>query len=69
MARGLSNYIDALANKKIRDTLREWIPIDINFLSPYPDFLAFGFVLLLTGKYFFLNLFIILRIGIFEVNH
>lgn len=50
MARGLSNYIDALADKKIRDFFTEWMPININFLAPYPDFLSFIFVSILTGE-------------------
>ncbi|CAH0554871.1 unnamed protein product [Brassicogethes aeneus] len=49
VARGLSNYIDSLANHAIRDTLTEWIPMNVSFLSEYPDFLSFFFVLLLTG--------------------
>ncbi|KAJ8985024.1 hypothetical protein NQ317_016935 [Molorchus minor] len=49
VARGLSNYVDALADKKIKSTLTEWMPINISFLSPYPDFLSFGVVMLLSG--------------------
>lgn len=49
MARGLSNYIDALADKKIRDAFTEWMPINVSFLAPYPDFLSFIFVALVTG--------------------
>ncbi|KAJ8917725.1 hypothetical protein NQ315_005174 [Exocentrus adspersus] len=49
VARGLSNYVDALADKKIRDTLTKWMPIDVGFLSPYPDFFSFGMVMLLTA--------------------
>ncbi|CAH2006515.1 unnamed protein product [Acanthoscelides obtectus] len=49
VARGLSNYIDALADKKIRDTLTEWMPMDVEFLSSYPDFFSFIFVMLFTA--------------------
>lgn len=49
VARGLSNYVDALADKQIRDTLTKWMPMDVSFLSPYPDFFSFGMVLLLTA--------------------
>ncbi|CAG9815649.1 unnamed protein product [Phaedon cochleariae] len=49
VARGMSNYIDALTDKRIRKTLTEWMPMDIDFLSPYPDFLSFIFVIALTG--------------------
>lgn len=48
VARGLSNYIDALTNNTIRDHFEEWVPMNVNYLSPYPDFLSFGLVLLLT---------------------
>ncbi|XP_060529689.1 high affinity cationic amino acid transporter 1 isoform X2 [Cylas formicarius] len=49
VARGLSNYIDALAGNHIRLGLRDFAPMDINFLSQYPDFLAFAFVILITA--------------------
>ncbi|XP_018565597.1 cationic amino acid transporter 3 [Anoplophora glabripennis] len=49
VARGLSNYVDALADKQIRDTLTKWMPMDVSFLSPYPDLFSFGMVLLLTA--------------------
>lgn len=50
MARGLSNYIDALAANQISVTFRAWLPMDVSFLSQYPDLLAFLLVLVLTGK-------------------
>lgn len=49
IARGLSNYIDSLVDRKIRTTFAEWMPMQINFLAPYPDFLSFSFVVMLTG--------------------
>ncbi|KAJ8966968.1 hypothetical protein NQ314_003191 [Rhamnusium bicolor] len=49
VARGLSNYVDALADKKIRSALTDWMPMNISFLAPYPDFLSFGVVMLLTA--------------------
>lgn len=51
MARGLSNYIDALAGNVMRDTLRSYMPIDVSFLSPYPDFFSFVIIILLAGAY------------------
>lgn len=51
VARGLSNYIDALADHKIREAFRDWMPMDVSFLSEYPDFLSFILVMLLTGKF------------------
>ncbi|KAK2585220.1 hypothetical protein KPH14_009924 [Odynerus spinipes] len=47
VARGLSNYIDALVGNVMGKTLQSIMPINIFFLSEYPDFLAFGMVMLL----------------------
>nr|CAI5845448.1 unnamed protein product [Callosobruchus analis] len=49
VARGLSNYIDALTDKKIRDALTQWLPMDVEFMSSYPDFFSFSFVMLFTA--------------------
>lgn len=49
VARGLSNYIDALVEKQISAAFREWMPMDISFLSSYADILSFVLVLVLTG--------------------
>ncbi|XP_046837271.1 cationic amino acid transporter 3 [Vespa crabro] len=48
VARGLSNYIDALIGNIMGKTLQSIMPIDISFLSEYPDFFAFGMVMLLA---------------------
>ncbi|XP_015595656.1 cationic amino acid transporter 3 [Cephus cinctus] len=48
VARGLSNYIDALTNHVMAKALRDAMPIDISFLSEYPDFFAFAMVILLA---------------------
>ncbi|XP_022903736.1 cationic amino acid transporter 3-like [Onthophagus taurus] len=48
LARGLSDYIDALANNSMSTALTETFPINQSFLSKYPDFLSLGFVILLT---------------------
>lgn len=50
VARGLSNYIDALVEKQISAAFREWMPMDISFLSSYADILSFVLVLVLTGE-------------------
>ncbi|KNC34980.1 hypothetical protein FF38_12266 [Lucilia cuprina] len=49
VARGLSGYIDSLIDKNMSKALTEALPIDVDFLGDYPDFLAFGMVLLLTA--------------------
>ncbi|XP_043502159.1 cationic amino acid transporter 3 [Polistes fuscatus] len=48
VARGLSNYIDALIGNVMGKTLHSIMPINISFLSEYPDFFAFGMVMLLV---------------------
>ncbi|KAF5288408.1 hypothetical protein FQR65_LT12021 [Abscondita terminalis] len=48
LARGLSNYVDALANFTMRDAFSEAMPIDVSFLAPYPDFLSFLLVIVVT---------------------
>ncbi|KOC63248.1 Cationic amino acid transporter 3 [Habropoda laboriosa] len=57
VARGLSNYLDALIGNVISKTLYAAMPIRVLFLSEYPDFFAFGVVLLLI---------ILLSIGVKE---
>ncbi|XP_054013626.1 cationic amino acid transporter 3 [Hylaeus anthracinus] len=47
VARGLSNYLDALIGNVISKTLQSAMPIRVSFLSEYPDFFAFGVVMLL----------------------
>ncbi|KAK8724783.1 hypothetical protein OTU49_010917 [Cherax quadricarinatus] len=50
VASGYSGYVDELANKSMSQALAKAMPIDVSFLSTYPDFLAFGlsFVLALA---------------------
>lgn len=50
VAKGLSNYIDALADKKVSDFLYNHLPMDVGFLAPYPDFFSFLFIMLITGS-------------------
>ncbi|XP_036140854.1 uncharacterized protein LOC105835035 isoform X5 [Monomorium pharaonis] len=47
VARGLSNFIDALIGNVMGNALRSLMPINISFLSEYPDFFAFAMVMLL----------------------
>ncbi|OAD62068.1 High affinity cationic amino acid transporter 1 [Eufriesea mexicana] len=47
VARGLSNYLDELVGNVISRTLSSAMPMNVSFLSEYPDFFAFGVVLLL----------------------
>ncbi|KAL0128181.1 hypothetical protein PUN28_003439 [Cardiocondyla obscurior] len=48
VARGLSNYIDALIGNVMGNALRSVMPINVSFLSEYPDFFAFAMVMLLV---------------------
>lgn len=50
VARGYSGYIDSLFNNTMARHLNESTPIHVPSLSTYPDFLAFGITMLLTGK-------------------
>lgn len=52
VARGYSGYIDSLVNGTIQSHFRQWMPMNVTGLSSYPDFLAFGITLLLTGSSF-----------------
>ncbi len=38
----LSQYIDYLCDRKIRNFLQKNLPMNLTGLGPYPDFLAFG---------------------------
>lgn len=49
LARGLTGYVDSLMGDRMAYALRESFPINIDFLAPYPDFLAFLFVLLVAA--------------------
>ncbi|XP_001688576.2 cationic amino acid transporter 3 isoform X1 [Anopheles gambiae] len=49
VARGMSGYIDSLVDNKISKAMREAMPIDVDFLSDYPDFFSFVVVLILAG--------------------
>ncbi|XP_052819610.1 high affinity cationic amino acid transporter 1-like isoform X2 [Mya arenaria] len=57
VARAWSSYFDSLVNNKIQDYFKENIPMNLNGLSPYPDFFALGITLLLT---------VILAVGVKE---
>ncbi|XP_076248537.1 cationic amino acid transporter slimfast [Calliopsis andreniformis] len=48
VARGLSNYLDALIGNAISKWLYSVMPIHVSFLSEYPDFFAFAVVMLLV---------------------
>jgi len=50
VARGYSGYVDSLLNDTIKHHLHHWMPIDVSWISDYPDFFAFGLTLLLTGS-------------------
>ncbi|XP_068204065.1 cationic amino acid transporter 2-like [Palaemon carinicauda] len=48
VARGYSGYVDGLANNSISEALGETMPINVSFLSKYPDFLSFCLILVLS---------------------
>ncbi|KAB7508087.1 Cationic amino acid transporter 2 [Armadillidium nasatum] len=49
VARGFSAYFDDLVNHKMSAAFNRTMHMDVNTLGEYPDFFAFGVVLLLTG--------------------
>jgi hypothetical protein len=51
VARGLSSYIDKLIGNVMQNKMRELMPIDIDFLSTYPDFLSLVVIMVLAGKF------------------
>lgn len=53
LARGLSGYIDALANNVISDGLYKVMPMDIPFFSKYPDLFAFLIMVIFSGEVIF----------------
>lgn len=48
-ANALSQYIDKITGGKIKEFLLTNFPINSPFLGPYPDLVAFGLVILVTG--------------------
>ena len=48
-AKATSSYLDALFDHQISSFLTQHVPIDVPTLSSYPDFIAFGFVMIMTG--------------------
>lgn len=52
VARGFSQYVNALANDSIKDALQEAVPLlpegSKSFISTYPDFLSFGLAVVLS---------------------
>lgn len=57
VARGLSVYLDALVENRMSKFFRDLIPMNVDFLAPYPDLFSFFVVLLLA---------ILLSIGVKE---
>lgn len=49
VVRGLSTYVDALFNNTMRNAFETAAHIDIDHLSSYPDFFAFGVTLIFSG--------------------
>jgi hypothetical protein len=50
-ASALSSYVNQLAGNKISNALNSSMPMNSDALGPYPDFLAFGFCIVITGHY------------------
>lgn len=52
MARGLSDYIDSLTGNVMSKALTQALPIHVSWLSPFPDFLSFVVLNLVSRKYY-----------------
>ena len=50
VANALSQYINSLCANQINQAFERAMPIHANGLGPFPDFLAFGIVVLVTGR-------------------
>ena len=48
VARGYSGYLDSLFNKTMASAFQKILPMNIKYLSPYPDLCAFAITLFLT---------------------
>ncbi|KAF5272171.1 hypothetical protein FQA39_LY01253 [Lamprigera yunnana] len=48
LARGLSNYIDALSNYTMRRVFERHLPVNVSYLASYPDFFSFLLVAAIT---------------------
>lgn len=48
-ASALSKYIDSLTNYKISAAFNSSMHMNVHFLASYPDFLAFGLAVIITG--------------------
>ena len=51
-ANALSQYINSLCGNKVKNALKEALPMYINGLGSYPDFLALGIVFVAIGIHF-----------------
>lgn len=50
VAKGMANYIDSLCNNTMANTMASIAPMKIPYMADYPDFFAFGLVLLIASK-------------------
>jgi solute carrier family 7 (cationic amino acid transporter), member 3 len=50
IANALSGYINVLFSKTIHKALESAIPMNINGLAPFPDFLAFSLIVFMSGN-------------------
>lgn len=51
VAKGISNYIDAIAEKKISEFFISIVPIHLSFFGDYADLFAFGVIIVITREY------------------
>lgn len=51
IANALSQYINSICGNVIKNALMSAMPMHVEGFGPYPDFLAFGAVLIVVGSF------------------
>lgn len=59
VVRGLSTYVDALFNGAMKNAFQSIAPMDVSFMSTYPDFFAFAITQIFSGNNSFLMMIMI----------
>jgi len=49
VSRAVTGYVDNLAGNATSDFFRKYLPMNVDHLAPYPDFIAFTFVMVLSA--------------------
>lgn len=55
VAKGISNYIDAIVNNAISNAFLKVFPINVAYFGQYADFFALGIIVVISGTQHWLN--------------